>query len=182
MKLEDCKFDRKPGEIRADGYVFQGYNKKDGRIYEHWISPNTKRPTPEQKAEYARRRREKRKRDPERLKQFNEYHRLNEAKRREQSPERFMLMRAKNRAKKRGLPFDLTVDDIFIPSHCPVIGIELKKGSGAATDASPELDRIRPEQGYVKGNVIVVSRKVNRIKRTATPEELRKIADFYCTE
>ena len=49
----------------------------------------------------------------------------------------------------------ITKDDIVIPSHCPVLGIPLfqtlgKKGGG---DHSPSLDKVRPELGYVPGNV-----------------------------
>lgn len=46
---------------------------------------------------------------------------------------------------------------------------------------SPTLDRIRPDLGYVKGNVIVISGRANRIKSDATIEELRDIASFYAT-
>jgi hypothetical protein len=48
-----------------------------------------------------------------------------------------------------------------------------------AGDASPELDRIVPSLGYVKGNVLVVSRRANRIKTDATVEELQQVASFY---
>jgi hypothetical protein len=39
-----------------------------------------------------------------------------------------------------------------------------------------KVDRIVPELGYVKGNVIVVSCRANRIKSDATPDELERIA------
>ena len=39
------------------------------------------------------------------------------------------------------------------------------------------VDRIDSSLGYVKGNVWVVSYRANAIKRDATPEELRRIAD-----
>ena len=40
-------------------------------------------------------------------------------------------------------------------------------------------DRIDPKKGYVKGNIIVVSMRANRIKTDATVDEIRKVADFY---
>ena len=92
---------------------------------------------------------------------------------------RAMLSKAKYRAKQKGVTFSLKPEDIFIPSHCPVSGLALSRGSGRASDASPSLDRIVPELGYVKGNVIVVSNRVNMIKNSSNPNELRKIAAFY---
>jgi hypothetical protein len=40
------------------------------------------------------------------------------------------------------------------------------------------LDRIIPEEGYVAGNVNVVSYRANRIKNDGTAEEHLKIADW----
>ena len=36
-----------------------------------------------------------------------------------------------------------------------------------------------PNKGYVKGNIIVVSMRANRIKTDATFDEIRKVEDFY---
>jgi len=94
-------------------------------------------------------------------------------------PEVALLSGCRITAKKRGLPFDLTPDDVSIPEKCPVLGIPLSRGVGVRTDNSPSLDRIIPSLGYVKGNVIVVSMRANRIKNDATLEELRTIAAFY---
>ena len=43
---------------------------------------------------------------------------------------------------------------------------------GGCTDTRPELDRIIPEKGYVKGNVAWISGKANRIKSDYTKQEL----------
>ena len=90
-----------------------------------------------------------------------------------------MLYQARAKAKRRGLECDLDREDIIIPSHCPVFGIPLKMGDGRIEDGSPSLDRIDNTRGYVKGNVVVVSNKVNRIKNDATIEELRRVVEFY---
>lgn len=92
-----------------------------------------------------------------------------------------MLSRAKGRASAKRIPFDLCEDDIRIPSHCPALGIPLVKNLGGkvGNDNSPSLDRIVPHMGYVKGNIVVVSYKANRIKTDATPAELAKVAKFY---
>ena len=96
---------------------------------------------------------------------------------RERAIETHML----KRAKKRGLEVNITLEDIIIPEFCPVFGIRLARNVGQKTGgrASPSLDRIDNTRGYVRGNVIVVSLRANRLKNDATVEELQKIVDFY---
>lgn len=94
-----------------------------------------------------------------------------------------MLQNARSRAKAAEVPFTITVDDITIPTHCPILGLPLaqklgKKGGGPC---SPSLDRVRPDRGYTAGNIIVISNRANRLKSDATIEELRDIASFYAT-
>lgn len=88
---------------------------------------------------------------------------------------------AKRRALKRGLPFDLTVEDVEVPRFCPALGIPLYRAAGAAAQGpnSPTLDRIKPELGYVRGNVRVISSRANQIKSDATPAELLQVACYY---
>lgn len=90
--------------------------------------------------------------------------------------ERIMWLVAKSRAKKQRVPFEIELSDIVIPERCPVLGFEW--GSDRKIDL-PSLDKIIPEKGYVKGNIVVVSMRANRLKNDATPEELRRLADFY---
>jgi dihydroxyacetone kinase-like predicted kinase len=90
-----------------------------------------------------------------------------------------MLSAARSRAKKRGVPFNLTVDDFDIPDTCPALGIEIVLEGDP--DRAPSLDRIMPAMGYVKGNVIVLSNRANRIKNNASAHELRQIAEFLET-
>jgi hypothetical protein len=95
------------------------------------------------------------------------------------NPERFLWLSAKKRAKKRakeqGLPFNVTVADIVIPSHCPVLGIELVRGD---YNTAPSLDKIVPALGYVKGNVAVISKRANMIKSNANAEELSLVLEY----
>ncbi len=86
---------------------------------------------------------------------------------------------ARNRAKKQGLPFTIGVEDLKIPKFCPVLGMELKRGTVKNRNSSPSLDRIIPELGYVPGNVVVVSFRANRIKNDSSIEELLLVAAFY---
>jgi hypothetical protein len=91
----------------------------------------------------------------------------------------YLYKSAKNRSKKYNILFNIELDDIVIPNVCPVLGIQLIQGDGVSFDGSPTLDRIIPELGYTKGNIIVVSMKANRIKNNATLEELKKVYEYY---
>lgn len=90
--------------------------------------------------------------------------------------ERYLVIAARNRAKHKGIEFNLTVEDIFIPETCPLLGIELFRGNGVLRDSSPTLDRIDPNIGYLPQNVWVISSKANRIKQDATWQEIEMIA------
>ena len=58
--------------------------------------------------------------------------------------------------------------------------IPLKNTSkGKPSEGSPSLDRIIPEKGYVKGNVIIVSHKANTIKSDASPKEIWRVFKHY---
>lgn len=93
--------------------------------------------------------------------------------------ERKMLSDARQRAKKKGLPFSITLKDVVVPALCPVFGTQLTRGVGVQHDGSPTLDRINSSLGYVPGNVHVISSKANRMKSNATPEELVRLAQFF---
>lgn len=93
-----------------------------------------------------------------------------------------MVRNARHRAKAAGVPFTITKNDIVIPTHCPILGIPLVHQIGrGGGDSSPSLDKVRPELGYVPGNVIVISQRANRLKSDASIKELRDIASFYAT-
>jgi hypothetical protein len=83
--------------------------------------------------------------------------------------EKSILNRTRQRANKLNLEFNLELEDIHIPTHCPILGILLEKGNtNKNRDSSPSLDRILPAKGYVKGNVQVISDLANRMKSNAT--------------
>src|ERR1035437_7976808 len=90
----------------------------------------------------------------------------------------YMLWNAKDRAKKRSLPFNLTLDDIKIPEFCPALGIKISIGDGETTPNSPTLDRIIPELGYIVGNVCVISHRANRIKNDSSLKDLENIVEY----
>lgn len=98
---------------------------------------------------------------------------------RRQNPEAYLLSNAKQRAIKRNIPFDISESDIKVPEYCPVLGVKLTFAHGRQRDCSPSIDRIDNEKGYVKGNVIVVSFKANKIKCDCDVDDIRKVYEFY---
>lgn len=93
-------------------------------------------------------------------------------------PEKNLLNNIKSKAKKFGIPFNLELEDIFIPKVCPVFKKPFVYNKGLQ-DFSVSLDRINSNKGYVKGNILVISVKANRIKSNATPKEIQIVATFF---
>lgn len=93
---------------------------------------------------------------------------------RRKNPNGMLYHLAKQRAKKCGIEFNLSKEDIVIPTVCPVLNIELRPNIGgrAASDNSPTLDRIHPKIGYIKGNIIVISSLANKIKSSANHRQI----------
>jgi hypothetical protein len=92
------------------------------------------------------------------------------------------LYAAKKRAKEKNIEFDICLEDFLpIPTHCPILDIELNyqgtKLRGFVNN-SPSLDRIDSSKGYIKGNVMIISWRANRIKSDATIGELKKILNY----
>lgn len=92
----------------------------------------------------------------------------------------------KARAAKKGIPYDdtLTVDYMIsiTPTHCPVLGIELKRTwRDGNRQCSPSVDRLDPQQGYTRDNIIVVSYLANTIRTNATSDQILAVGHFYKT-
>ncbi len=89
---------------------------------------------------------------------------------------KYLLESAKARSLVSGIEFSLQLQDLDVPSHCPVFGIEMQYGTGRGrTDASYSVDRIDNTRGYVKGNVAVISWLANRLKNDATLDQLERV-------
>ena len=88
-----------------------------------------------------------------------------------------MLARAKSRAKKNNLPFNIELDDIVIPERCPLLGIKIESTEVRNSPNNPSLDKIIPEKGYIKGNVWVISNRANTLKNDATLQELKTLVE-----
>lgn len=90
----------------------------------------------------------------------------------------YMFKAIRQRALKSGIEFNIELDDIVVPEHCPMLGIKLEISTGSPNNNSPSLDRIVPSKGYVKGNIVVISYRANRIKNDSTTEELERILEW----
>jgi len=92
------------------------------------------------------------------------------------------LNKAKLRAKRKNLAFDLDLEHVLsiAPDKCPVFGTEFVWGryQGEQHRQTPSLDRVVPELGYIKGNVVFISLWANMIKSDATDKELYAVADW----
>lgn len=92
---------------------------------------------------------------------------------------RKILRDVKYRCKKKGIPFDLTLEDLDIPDLCPVLGTEINYlGGRGLCICSPTIDRLIPDMGYVKENCRIVSYRANRIKSDATITELYAVIEY----
>jgi hypothetical protein len=90
-----------------------------------------------------------------------------------------MLKRAEKRAIEKNIPFDLKPDDVIIPELCPILGVKMTIGDGKGPhSSSPSLDRIVPSLGYVKGNVLVISMRANKIKSDGSLEDIEKVYNY----
>lgn len=96
---------------------------------------------------------------------------------RRNNPLRSLVIQVKARCKRIGREFDLDHRFLELPEYCPVLGLKLE-WTGTVTDNTPSLDRIDNSRGYTHDNVQIISNKANRMKTDATPEQLRKFAEW----
>lgn len=91
-----------------------------------------------------------------------------------------LVAAARVRARSKGVAFALTADDVAAlqavidAGRCQLSGVQFTFGKRSAT--SPSLDRIRPEFGYVSGNVRVVCHALNAGMGDWGGDELLRIA------
>lgn len=107
---------------------------------------------------------------------YKEYYKLNPEEKlnknldwKLRNPNKFLYNSCKQRAKKLNIEFKITADDIKVPEFCPILNRKLEFG----TQYSPSVDRIDNSKGYVPNNIIVISQLANRMKNSATEQELR---------
>ena len=91
------------------------------------------------------------------------------------------LSSAKQRSIKQNVSFDLTLDylESITTDECPVFKTPFVWGqSNGKHPYRPSLDKVVPELGYVRGNVVFISLKANTIKQDITEKELYAVADW----
>ena len=73
-------------------------------------------------------------------------------------------------------------ETIEYPKVCPVLGIELAWDQSGRMDNhinSPTLDRIDPTKGYIRGNVMMMSKLANQMKSNSTTEQLNQFCRYH---
>lgn len=89
---------------------------------------------------------------------------------------------SRRRSKEKNLPFNLDVKYLqsIYTKDCPIFKQPMTWGNlGAGKNIySPSLDRIVPSLGYVRGNVVFISDKANRIKAEFEAKDLYAVADW----
>jgi hypothetical protein len=100
---------------------------------------------------------------------------------RQANPEKPLVYDARRRAKARGVPFDLTNEDVrelldagWVCRYCdsPVGAY-----TGGSRPTSATLDRLVPDLGYTRANTILSCHKCNSEKSEHTVQSLRAWAD-----
>lgn len=91
---------------------------------------------------------------------------------------KYLLTQAKSRARQNHIEFNISYLDLEIPTHCKYLGIELTNNQGQGRlDTNMSLDRIDSTKGYIVGNVQIISELANRMKNSATIEQLIMFAN-----
>lgn len=86
---------------------------------------------------------------------------------------RSRVAQTKSRSLRAGIPFSITVDDLALNKVCPLLEIPLT--FDGARNNTPSIDRIKPELGYVPGNVRIVSFKANRWKNDMSLDDAKML-------
>lgn len=112
---------------------------------------------------------------------------------------KIMLKRARERARKKSLPFfyDLNINrpvvlikkdakeaiDYLVSiwprnNICPATGLRFILTPEVRTRNAPSLDKFKPALGYVKGNVAIISDLANTIKNAADADQVKKVYEY----
>lgn len=97
---------------------------------------------------------------------------------RQKNPAKHYCWLLRSGAKKRGLLFSLTEQDLgtLLHERCPVCGVLYEHGTDRSKWRS--FDRLDNDRGYVVGNVVALCYRCNRMKNDGTAEEHRRLADW----
>jgi len=86
----------------------------------------------------------------------------------------YIIRNTKFMAKRRNIDFNLTFEDFELPDYCPLLNIKLtyRNESNGNNFSHATLDRIDNSKGYIKGNIMIISRLANSMKNEANFEQL----------
>lgn len=103
--------------------------------------------------------------------------RKNRRDRRTNKPFVFKAHNLKSSANSQGVPYDLTPEylESIWTGRCAIFDSPITYEGQDGGRPTAEIDKIKPELGYVKGNVAWVCHRANRLKDNATVSELKKI-------
>jgi len=103
----------------------------------------------------------------------------NNKKYRKSNIELHLLKEAKKRSKDSD--FNISLEDVknVMTSICPLLEIKMMVNENHIKDNSFTLDKIIPQKGYVRDNILIISSKANRSKSDATIEEYEKIVNNF---
>lgn len=93
---------------------------------------------------------------------------------------RTLLSAARAHAKRKGMVFDLTIEDLraIDCDVCPVFGTPFEThgfDNGRRHPTLKSLDRIDSSRGYTRDNVWLISWRANDLKRDASLQELEQL-------
>jgi hypothetical protein len=102
---------------------------------------------------------------------------------RDESPHYRLFLTARRRAKEKKLNFNITPEYVLKiwpkDNCCPIFKTQFKSGL-ENKKVLPTIDKIIPEKGYIKGNIVIISFVANQIKSNVVDVELfKKLYDFY---
>ena len=91
-----------------------------------------------------------------------------------------MSAKKENPSNYKGIVFNiLSYKDLpKVPKYCPILDIPLYVGDKVSTDNSPTLDRIDNDNGYIKGNIQIISRKANQMKSNGDFKDIEMLYNF----
>lgn len=91
---------------------------------------------------------------------------------------KYLARNSRKRAKQLKIEHTVSWKDIPIPDVCPITLRPMQRELGQAGPNSYSLDRIDPDKGYVKGNVLVMSWQANRAKCELTLPMLERLVEY----
>lgn len=109
-----------------------------------------------------------------------DYNKERKLKERSENFEKYLFNQTKSFAKKRGIVFEIELNDVVIPAICPLIGKPITKDVGSGKLWTNPVIFIKDEsKGYIKGNVLITCILANHYRSFGSVEELKMFANNF---